>query len=76
MDTDSMRTAGRRERQAAEERALECTTLLARERQSLLEQSSELRRRTAAELATTRQEAEAKMEDMTGNLRAQVTIYV
>ncbi|EFJ43281.1 centriole protein [Volvox carteri f. nagariensis] len=63
---------GRRERQAAEERALECQAALARERQSFLEQSADLRRRAAAELSATKQEAENKVEDLTNNLRAQL----
>ncbi|GLC41905.1 hypothetical protein PLESTB_001046000 [Pleodorina starrii] len=63
---------GRRERQAAEERALECQAALASERQSLLEQNMEQRRRAAAELSAAKQEAEAKLDDMTSNIRSQL----
>ncbi|GIM05695.1 hypothetical protein Vretimale_10129 [Volvox reticuliferus] len=63
---------GRRERQAAEERALECQAVLARERQGFLEQTAEQRRRASAELTAAKQEAQTKLEDMTSNLRAQV----
>ncbi len=63
---------GRRERQAAEERALECQAALANERQAFVEQSLEHRRRTTAELSATKQQAEVQMEDVTSNLRSQV----
>ncbi|GIL62982.1 hypothetical protein Vafri_17149 [Volvox africanus] len=63
---------GRRERQAAEERALECQAVLARERQAFLDQTAEQRRRAATELTAAKQEAQTKLEDMTSNLRVQV----
>lgn len=64
--------AARRERQAADERALEAQAALARERQAAVEQAEQTRRAAAAELAATRQEAEEKLDDLGGNLRSQV----
>ncbi|GFR40782.1 hypothetical protein Agub_g1396 [Astrephomene gubernaculifera] len=65
---------GRREKQAAEERALECQATLARERQSFLEQLAEQRKRAAAELSALKQEADAKLDDVATNLRNQLKL--
>ncbi|KAG2498150.1 hypothetical protein HYH03_003908 [Edaphochlamys debaryana] len=62
----------RRERQSAEERALEAQAMLASERQSFMEQATEQRRRAAAELSGAREEAEAKLEDVASILRSQL----
>ncbi|KAG2433514.1 hypothetical protein HYH02_012632 [Chlamydomonas schloesseri] len=62
----------RREKQAAEERALEAQMSLAAERQASLEQGADARRRAAAELAAVRQEAEDKLADVESHLRAQL----
>ncbi|PNH02442.1 Coiled-coil domain-containing protein 77 [Tetrabaena socialis] len=62
----------RRERQAAEERALDSQAVLAGERLAFMEQGAELRKRAAAELGATKQEAETKLDDVSTNLRQQL----